>query len=157
MPTLAEIAAFLDTTLSVASIPDYPNALNGVQLANLGGITRVATAVDYSSRTVDGAIGVGARLLLVHHGMFWGGAQAITGQRHRQLWSLVTHDVAVYAAHLPLDVHPRYRTNVLLAHRLGLAPSDGFARYQSIHVGVSGAADVGTHTLVDRAERLARE
>src|SRR3954471_24466156 len=108
MPSLATIADFLDTTLDVAGVPDYPNAVNGVQLANIGDIGRVAAAVDFSSATVDGAANAGARLVIVHHGMFWGGVQPITANRHQRLWSLVTHDVAVYSSHLPLDIHPEY-------------------------------------------------
>lgn len=157
MSSLAEIATFLDTTLNTAGIPDYPNALNGVQLANLGDIERVATAVDFSSQTVNAAIDLGARLLIVHHGMFWAGLQALTGRRHQQLWALVTHDVAVYSAHLPLDMHPELGNNVLLAKYLGLVPSGGFARYQAIDVGVSGDADVPTSDIVARARALAAE
>ena len=157
MPALELIAEFLDATLNIAAIPDYPNAVNGVQLANVGDIAHVATAVDFSTETVAGAIDAGARLLLVHHGMFWGGAQPITGYRHRRLWTLITHDVAVYSAHLPLDVHPEIGNNVLLAARLGLEPSGGFAKYQSIEVGLSGESNLPTQLLADRASALARE
>lgn len=157
MPALDQLATFLDATLDVANIPDYPNAVNGVQLANVGDIERVATAVDFSTETVSGAIDAGARLLIVHHGMFWGGVQAITEHRHRRLWMLVTHDVAVYSSHLPLDVHPALGNNALLAARLGLEPSGGFAAYQSIDVGVSGTCEVPTRIIAERAGTLARE
>jgi putative NIF3 family GTP cyclohydrolase 1 type 2 len=89
--------------------------------------------------------------------MFWGGVQPITGHRHQRLWSLVTHDVAVYAAHLPLDLHPELGNNVLLARRLGLQPSGGFARFQTVDVGVSGESDVPTQQLADGARALAEE
>jgi dinuclear metal center YbgI/SA1388 family protein len=131
--------------------------VNGVQLANVGDIQRVATAVDFSTDTVTGTIDAGARLLLVHHGMFWGGVQPLTEHRHKRLWMLVTHDVAVYSAHLPLDVHPQLGNNVLLAARLGLEPSGGFAAYQSIDVGVSGDSDIPTRVLAERAGVLAAE
>ena len=157
MPALENLAKYLDATLSIGTIPDYPNAVNGVQLANVGDIQRVATAVDCSTETVAGAIDAGAKLLLVHHGMFWGGVQPLTDHRHRRLWMLVTHDVAVYSAHLPLDVHPDLGNNVLLAARLGLQPSGGFASYQSIDVGVSGEAEVPTRVLAERAGALAAE
>src|SRR3954468_21507964 len=134
MPNLTELSGFLDSTLRTESIPDYPNAVNGVQVQNFGAINAVATAVDFSTETVNGAINAGARLLIVHHGMFWGGVQPITGHRHQRLWALLTHDVAVYAAHLPLDVHPSLGNNALLANRLGLHPNGGFARYQTIDV-----------------------
>jgi dinuclear metal center YbgI/SA1388 family protein len=157
MPTLESIAAFLDATLNTSGIPDYPNAVNGVQLANLGSIDGVATAVDFSTTTIAGAIDAGARLLIVHHGMFWSGVQPIVGQRHTRLWMLLTHDVAVYSAHLPLDVHPKLGNNALLAQLLGLEASDGFARYQTIDVGLSGSCDMATSTLVERASALATQ
>jgi putative NIF3 family GTP cyclohydrolase 1 type 2 len=124
MPALAPIAEFLDAMLDVANVPDYPNAVNGVQFANVGEIDRVATAVDFSSEVIEGTIAAGARLLLVHHGMFWSGVQPITGRAHQRLWALVTHDVAVYAAHLPLDIHPTLGNNALLAGRLGSNPRE---------------------------------
>ncbi len=157
MPTLAQMASFLDETLNIVGIPDYSNAVNGVQVANLGDIERVATAVDFSTETVNGAINTGARLLVVHHGMFWSGVQPITGFRHQRLWSLITHDVAVYSAHLPLDVHPELGNNALLAKRLGLVPSSGFFKYQSIDVGLSGESDVPTRALAEKAGDLAAE
>ena len=157
MPSLEPIARFLDDTLEIARIPDYPGALNGVQLANLGDIERIACAVDVSTTAIDGAIAAGAKLLIVHHGMFWGGPVPITGAHHRRLWSLMTHDVAVYAAHLPLDVHPLYGNNALLARRLGLQSSGGFARYQTIDVGLSGESEVPTATLAAAARTLAAE
>ena len=49
MPTLTQLSDFLDSTLNVGAIPDYPNAVNGVQVANFGAINGVATAVDFST------------------------------------------------------------------------------------------------------------
>ncbi|MGH7615832.1 MAG: Nif3-like dinuclear metal center hexameric protein [Gemmatimonadaceae bacterium] len=157
MPALDQLAKFLDATLNTAAIPDYPNAVNGVQLANVGDIEHVATAVDFSTDTISGAIAAGARLLIVHHGMFWGGVQPLTDHRHRRLWTLITHDVAVYSAHLPLDIHPEIGNNALLAARLGLTPSGGFVAYQSIDVGLSGESVVLTSALAERAAALAAE
>lgn len=155
MPTAAVIADALDALLRVHEVPDYPPALNGLQLDSRGDITRVAAAVDFSRRTVDGAIADGANLLLVHHGMFWGGAQRLRGPAYERLRRLLEHDVAVYAAHLPLDVHPKLGNNALLARELGLAPAAGFARYQTIDVGLRGDADVPTSIIVERARALA--
>lgn len=155
LPSLAHVADFLDATLRIVEIPDYPNALNGVQVANETGIVRVACAVDFSTGAVEGAIDARANLLIVHHGMFWGGAEPLTGQRHRRLRLLFANDIAVYSAHLPLDVHPELGNNTLLASALGLKPSGGFARFQTIDVGLSGLADIPTRTLADRARAFA--
>lgn len=157
MPALEPLASFLDTTLNCAAIPDYPNAVNGVQLSNVGIIDHVACAVDFSTETITGAIDAGAKLLIVHHGMFWGGVQPITRHRHHRLWLLMTHDVAVYSAHLPLDIHPDLGNNALLAKYLGLEPTAGFAKYQSIDVGLSGTSDIPTRAIAERASTLASE
>jgi len=151
---LVEIAAFLDDVLQIASIPDYPGALNGVQMANGGNIERIATAVDFSSAAISGAIESHARLLIVHHGMFWGGPQQIVGHRYARIRALIEHDIAVYSAHLPLDVHPELGNNALLARMLALAPTGGFAAFQGNSIGLSGRSDVPTRLLADRVGEL---
>jgi dinuclear metal center YbgI/SA1388 family protein len=156
MPTLSIIAAHLDELLRTREIPDYPSALNGVQLENRGEIVKVAAAVDFSRRVVEQTIAAGANLLLVHHGMFWGGLRPITGQFYDRIAPLVRHDIAVYASHLPLDAHPDLGNNVLLARELRLEPQRGFARYQTIDVGVQGVAEVPTEALIERARAVAR-
>jgi dinuclear metal center YbgI/SA1388 family protein len=155
MPTLAVIAEHLDQLLRTREIPDYPPALNGVQLENRGEIVKVAAAVDFSRRAVEQTIAAGANLLLVHHGMFWGGLKPISGQLYDRIAPLLRHDIAVYASHLPLDAHPELGNNVLLARELGLEPSGGFARYQTIDVGVQGMSMIPTHVLVERARAVA--
>jgi dinuclear metal center YbgI/SA1388 family protein len=153
--SLADVAAHLDAVLRTREVPDYGGAVNGVQLANRGGVRRVAAAVDLSRATVDGAVRDGASLLVVHHGMFWGGAQPVVGAAYERLRTLLAHDVAVYASHLPLDAHPTLGNNVLLARALGLEPAGGFARYKTVDVGVSGDADVATEELARRAAAFA--
>jgi dinuclear metal center YbgI/SA1388 family protein len=149
------VVAHLDGLLRTAELPDYGGALNGLQIANSGHIQSVAVAVDFSRAAIDGAVATGAQLLVVHHGMFWAGVQPITGPTYERLRHLIAHDLAVYASHLPLDLHPTLGNNVLLAHRLGLTPTDGFARYKTVDVGVSGESDVETTELASRAAAFA--
>lgn len=156
MTDLATIARHLDTLLDTASVPDYPGALNGVQLANRAPIHHIAAAVDVSKRVIEDAIRAQANLLLVHHGMFWGGAQPVTGAAYERLRLLIEHDIAVYSSHLPLDAHTTLGNNVLLAHALGLEPNAGFARYRTIDVGLRGEGDVETAELWRRADAFAR-
>jgi putative NIF3 family GTP cyclohydrolase 1 type 2 len=89
--------------------------------------------------------------------MFWGGAQPLVGAAYDRIRLLVTHDIAVYSSHLPLDAHPTLGNNVLLARALGLEPTGGFARYKTIDVGVRGESDVGTLELRERAHAFALE
>jgi dinuclear metal center YbgI/SA1388 family protein len=157
MTTALELATYLDDVLDVGNVPDYSNALNGLQLANQAqAIRRIAAAVDFSSQTIRGAITADANLLLVHHGMFWGGLQPLRGPAYARLKLLIDHDIAVYAAHLPLDRHPSYGNNALLAAELGLVPSAEFAKFKSIYIGVRGHAHMQTTALIDKARVFAQ-
>lgn len=153
---LHDIARHLDAVLRTNEVPDYAGAMNGVQVEHDGPVTRCAVAVDASLQTIDAAITSHANLLVVHHGLFWAGAQPLRGRVFQRVRRLVTHDVAVYASHLPLDLHPTLGNNAILARTLELIPSAGFARFQSIAIGLMGDADVSTSTLADRCDVLAR-
>jgi dinuclear metal center YbgI/SA1388 family protein len=118
---------------------------------NNGSVTHVAAAVDCSAVAVRAAGERGADLLLVHHGMFWGGATPLVGSAYDRARLVVEKNIAVYSSHIPLDLHPTWGNNVLLARDLGLVPSGGFAMMRGVAVGVSGEADVATSALKDRA------
>jgi dinuclear metal center YbgI/SA1388 family protein len=151
---LSDIARHLDTVLRTDEIPDYSGALNGVQVEHTGPVTRCAVAVDASLRTIDGAIAAGANLLVVHHGLFWGGIQPLRGRSFERVRRLIAHDVAVYSSHLPLDLHPELGNNALLARELGLEPTAGFAKYQGVTIGVMGEQDLETAALASRCAAL---
>jgi dinuclear metal center YbgI/SA1388 family protein len=153
--TALDLAAAADALLRCRETPDYAPALNGLQVGNRAPIQRVAAAVDCSLRTIHGAIDAGANLLVVHHGLFWGGLQPLTGAHLERVRLLLTHDVALYAAHLPLDAHETMGNSLLLAQTLGLTPQEGFARYQTIFCGVQGTADLETASLVAACDRFA--
>jgi dinuclear metal center YbgI/SA1388 family protein len=156
MPTLSEIASYIDDLLRVAEIPDYSNALNGVQVETDVGIARIAAAVDARERTIRDAAALGANLLIVHHGLFWSGLQPLRGPALRRVEALLIARMGLYAAHLPLDAHPEFGNNALLARELGLEPTHGFARYRTVDIGVSGDADVPTADLIARADVFAQ-
>ena len=151
MPTLSELATYMDELLQPADFADWANALNGIQFEHRGPITRIAAAVDLSRGTIEGAAAQGANLLLVHHGMFWGGLQQIRGPLYARIRLLIEHDIAVYASHLPLDAHPEIGNNVLLARELALTPDGGFAHIKGKAIGLHGRCNLPTTTLVQRA------
>jgi dinuclear metal center YbgI/SA1388 family protein len=155
MTSLTRIANDLDTLLRTVEIPDYPQAINGIQVESDAAIVKVAAAVDLRERTIRGALDAGANLLLVHHGLFWGGLQPLRGPYYRRIHSLLASGMALYSSHLPLDAHPELGNNVLLARELGLEPSAGFARYQTIDIGVRGDTRVATSDLIARASAFA--
>ena len=156
MTTTALIVQYLDDLLDTRGVPDYPNALNGLQLANDGSVTRIAAAVDFSLRTVTAAAEAGANLLIVHHGMFWSGLKPISGISFARIQTLIQKNIAVYSSHLPLDRHSLYGNNALLAAELQLEPSGEFARFRTIFIGVSGESDIATTDIAKRADTFAR-
>lgn len=153
--SLNEIVGFLDDTLDVAGTPDFAPALNGLQCANSGNIRKVACAVDFSSAAISATREAGANLLVVHHGMFWGGVQSLTGARYDRLKWLIENDIAVYASHIPLDRHPTLGNNALLTRELGLEPSREFGEYKGVYIGAAGDANVETSELAERARAFA--
>src|SRR5207244_5512042 len=124
---LAEVVAHLNGYLRIADIPDAPHALNGLQVSNGGTVTRVAAAVDLCEATVRMAAEGGADLLLVHHGLFWGGLEPLTGRRYRRVSGPPEHKIALYSAHLPLHLHPDVGNNAILSRQLGV-PFRGTSR-----------------------------
>jgi len=148
--SLRDVVAALDLELRTADTPDYPGAVNGLQIANDGHVSRVAVAVDASLAAVSEASVLGANLLIVHHGLFWGGVQPLVGTMYQKQRTLLTNNIAVYSTHLPLDAHPHLGNNVRLAEALGLNPQRGFGRFKGIDIAVSGDCDEAAGTLVER-------
>src|SRR5713226_10077502 len=147
---LGDVTRYLDDYLRVREVADAPDALNGLQLANGGEITRVAAAVDVCEATVRLAAEAQADLLLVHHGLFWGGPRPLTGPAYRRVAGLLQCDIAVYAAHLPLDRHPEVGNNSVLARLLGVSVRGEFGSYHGAPLGVWGER-AGTREDLSRA------
>ena len=151
---LTELVSYLDGYLRVAAVPDAPHAVNGLQVANRGTVSRVAVAVDLCEATVRLAAEQGADLLLVHHGLFWGGLQPLTGRAYRRVASLIANDIALYSAHLPLDLHPDVGNNAVLARQLGVSLRGDFGEEYGVRIGRWGEIDVSRHALERRLATL---
>jgi dinuclear metal center YbgI/SA1388 family protein len=117
--SLAQIVGRCEKLLKTEKFPDWDGAVNGLQVENSGGVTKIAAAVDASMATVKLAIAERADLMIVHHGLFWGKAIPWTGKRREMLQLLIENNLAVYSSHLPLDAHPRLGNNALLCRALG--------------------------------------
>ena len=140
---LGEIVSYLDSYLRIADVPDERNAVNGLQVENAGTVGSIVAAVDASQATIDGvAAGADgeAPLLLVHHGLFLEGNVPVTGRRYRRIAALLEQDIALYSAHIPLDLHPEVGNNVVLAERLGIEVEGWFGDYRGAPIGVWGHA-----------------
>jgi dinuclear metal center YbgI/SA1388 family protein len=151
---LQSIVSFANDLLEVARIEDYPGAVNGLQLENRGVVSKIGAAVDVSSQTIELAINEGVDLLVVHHGLFWGGASPVTGPVYRRLAKAMESDLAIYSVHLPLDFHPEIGNNVLLATALELLPVSPFWFVKGRAQGCVSAVAMDLNELVLRVERV---
>jgi dinuclear metal center YbgI/SA1388 family protein len=159
--SLDQIAQYLDDYLRVRDLPDETNAVNGLQVQNSGTVGSIVAAVDASQATIDGVIatieaGNPSPLLLVHHGLLWDGNVPVTGRRYRRLSALLDRDIAVYSAHIPLDVHPEVGNNAVLAERLGIRVEGWFGSYRGVSMGVWGQAPASLPTRETVALELDR-
>ena len=155
--TLMDVVRALDLELRTSEVPDSSVALNGLQVANGGRVTRVAAAVDVSLASINAAAALGANLLVVHHGLFWGGLQPVVGKTYERMHALIAHDIALYSTHIPLDLHPTLGNNVLLAEAFSLTVNAPFARHKGVDIGVSGVCDEPTGALVQRVTNYAAQ
>lgn len=121
-----ELRTYLDELLEAASFRDY--CPNGLQVEGKAEIKRIICGVTASQALIDAAIARQADALLVHHGWFWKGEDGrVTGYRKQRLASLLTHDMSLFAYHLPLDAHPTLGNNAQLAQRFGWTIEGNFS------------------------------
>jgi dinuclear metal center YbgI/SA1388 family protein len=153
MPSLSEIVEYADEYLRTREIEDWPNALNGLQIENSGRVTKIGAAVDVSTRVLSEAAEKDVDLLLVHHGLFWPGLQPITGSLHRQLKLAFENDIALYSAHLPLDIHPKVGNNAQLARSLGLRSTTPFFEEKGQLIGLKARSFIARDQLVRNLEK----
>ena len=147
---LSALVSYLDDYLHIGDVNDSPQALNGLQVANGGTVERMAVAVDVCRATIERAATQHADLLFVHHGLFWGGLQPLTGPYGERVRSLLRHDIALYAAHLALDVHLEVGNNVVLARMLGLEDQRWFGQNEGQPIGIAGTASMPRDELAKR-------
>jgi dinuclear metal center YbgI/SA1388 family protein len=156
MPTLSQIVEYTNHYLRVAEIEDWPNALNGVQIENSGRVTKIGAAVDVSTRVLTAAAKKDVDLLIVHHGLFWPGLQSVTGGLRRQLKLAFENDIALYSAHLPLDLHPKVGNNAQLAAALGLKSTKPFLEEKGQLIGLRSKMPGSRYDLIRKFRKVFR-
>lgn len=134
---LETLVGTLDRELRIGAFSDDSN--NGLQVANAGRVTRVCTGVDATLPFFERAAAARADLVICHHGLSWGDSlKRITGLNRRLVEFLLSHDLALWACHLPLDAHPRLGNNARLAAMLGLKERRPCFAYHGQTIGVRG-------------------
>ncbi len=150
MVELKEIVRYLDEELRISEVADYSGALNGLQLENNGSVTKVAAAVDASLPVFEEAVSAGVDLLIVHHGMFWHGAQRLVNAQYKKLKLAMENNMAVYSAHIPLDIHDDWGNNVILAEKIGMTCAEKFHPWKGELLGLKQEMNLSLDELLKR-------
>jgi dinuclear metal center YbgI/SA1388 family protein len=154
-PTIQNVVSFLNEELRVSKIKDA--SLNGLQVQSRtsGALERVGFAVDACIPTFEEAKKLGINLIVVHHGIKWRPQNDRNLERKRAAY-LKKNNLALYAAHLPLDLHGEYGNNIQLSRLLGLQNLREFGRYHGIKIGYAGTVK-GAVSLDDLARILNKQ
>ncbi|MCK5268128.1 MAG: Nif3-like dinuclear metal center hexameric protein [Spirochaetes bacterium] len=119
---LDKFCGYINDLFSVQTIKDYSN--NGLQVEGRGDISKVAFSVDASMDGFEKAAAVGADIIIVHHGLFWGQPLMISGYHRRRVQFLLDNEISLYALHLPLDYHKTLGNNTAIAESAGYRVCD---------------------------------
>ena len=113
-----DLSEYLFNYLGVARIKDY--CPNGLQVEGRPQIKKIITGVTASLDLIERAIEEKVDAILVHHGWFWKNDDSrVVGQLHDRLKQLMSHDINLFAYHLPLDIHPQLGNNAQLGKMMG--------------------------------------
>jgi len=153
MTSLSAVVRYTDRYLRIREVGDWDNALNGLQIENSGRITRIGAAVDVSTCVLTDAAKQDVDLLIVHHGLFWPGLQPLRGALGRQLRLAFENDIALYSAHLPLDIHPGVGNNAQLVAALGLRSPRPFLEEKGQPIGLKVRASLPRSELVLKLQK----
>ncbi len=132
---LESLLQYLDQYLLLDGHPDYRNALNGLQVEGRRAIETVVTAVDASEASIAAAVELEADLMVVHHGLYWGGLEPLTGRHYRRAAALIEAGIALYSCHLPLDSHAEMGNCAILGRSIGLELEGRIGSYEGAPIG----------------------
>lgn len=156
--TLNQLNNFFNDFLKKEDFPGDPS-LNGIQIENSSPdsreIKKIAFAVDACEATAKIAAEKGADVLVVHHGLFWGGCQTITGSHYKRISAFIKNDLGLIAYHLPLDANIPYGNNYGMASALGLKNIVPFGAWRGMCLGVKGELQEGM-AVEDLSARLSK-
>ena len=149
----SEYVRRLDDRLDTAAYADVDASANGLQVgSDRGEVEHVAFAVDAADATIEAAADEAADVLVVHHGLSWGGIDRVTGRSYDRIAALADRDTALYVSHLPLDGHQQLGNAAGVAEFLDVREREPFATMGGEPIGQRG-----TLSTPKSAQRLKEE
>lgn len=113
-----DIVKYLEEVFAEVNFADY--SYNGLQFEGSDKVSKIAAGVDATNEFFVEAARQKADFALVHHGLFWKGAEWCRLDRINQkiFKNLLAANLNLYAMHLPLDAHPEFGNNAVMARLL---------------------------------------
>lgn len=156
--TLNELEKYFDDFLKPENYSS-DISMNGLQIQNSAPsekqIKKMAFAVDACEETARRAAELGCDALFVHHGLFWGHSEKITGSVYKRISPFIKNDLALFAYHIPLDANNPYGNNYGMANRIHLENQEPFGFWRSMCLGVKGTLPEPL-TVNELAEKILR-
>jgi len=112
------LVEYLDRYLDIYAIGDA--CANGLEVDGAEQVGKIVFMVDASEEGFLRAVECSADMVIVHHGLFFGHLKKITGNLYKRIKILIDNNISLYAAHLPLDVHPVLGNNAQIAKLFSL-------------------------------------
>ena len=140
---IAEVVRYYNDLLKISDFAADPSN-NGLQVSNCEEklCRKAAFAVDASLASIEQAVNAQADILIVHHGLSWGGGiRRWNGVDGKRFGTMFKNDLSLYAMHLPLDAHSVYGNNACLADLVKLEKREMFFPYHGMNIGVIGWVD----------------
>jgi len=150
--TRESILQFLNSELHSSHFDD--SSLNGLQVEGTDEISKIAVSVDSGLSICESAVELGADLLIVHHGLFWGGAVPIVQVHRKVVSTLIKGNLNLFASHLPLDANEKFGNNFGLARYLGLAELEKCAEHRGSYLGAKGKNSLTFEELLAKLRML---
>jgi dinuclear metal center YbgI/SA1388 family protein len=119
MALRSEMDQYLTSIMQPQNYVDY--SPNGLQVQGKEEVHVLVSGVSACQALLDQAIACQADVILVHHGYFWRSEPVeVTGIKYQRLSTLLTHNINLFAYHIPLDANTIFGNNVQLAKHLKL-------------------------------------
>lgn len=135
----SSIIKFLDDYLDIKNIEDDSN--NGVQVDSASDIGKIGFSVDARKDTIKEAVQEDCDLLVTHHGIIWGGLERVTDLNYEIINNLISNNVGLYTAHLPLDIHPEIGNNSSIVNIVNGNQVETFYEYNGSEIALLGDFD----------------
>ena len=147
------ITTYLDDLFTITTIDDY--SLNGLQVEGSSEVNHIGFAVDSGLEVFEKAVKLGVDFLIVHHGLFWKGADTrMVGVYGKRVRTLLDADISLYGVHLPLDMHDILGNNVELIRIIGGKVTGGIGKHGSGYIGKIGVCEPQSLSTIADTYRL---